>query len=103
MISTIDYPDDTFYTPTLRPTAVVGRQSAGTNGNITGLMLPTGLGFSFTGLEVLFPDSSRFHGVGIVPDVLVEPTRMDSRRAATSSWRPRSSFFSARDSNGALT
>lgn len=53
---------------------VVGRRSAGTNGNITGVKLPGGLGLTFTGMRVLFPDGARFHGVGIAPDVEVWPT-----------------------------
>lgn len=57
----------------------VGRQSAGTNGNITGMMLPGGYYLSFTGMEVLFPDGDTFHGVGIVPDVEVVPTAADYR------------------------
>ena len=63
---------------------VVGRTSAGTNGNITGVQLPGGFSFSFTGMAVTFPDGSRFHGVGIVPDVEVQPTAADyaSRRDA---------------------
>lgn len=56
---------------------VVGRRSAGTNGNITRLGLPGGGGFIFTGLEVLTPDGAPFHGVGIVPDVEVLPTAAD--------------------------
>ncbi len=56
---------------------VVGRRSAGTNGNITHLGLPGGGGFIFTGLEVLMPDRSPFHGIGIVPDVEVLPTAAD--------------------------
>ena len=56
---------------------VVGRRSAGTNGNVTRLWLPGGVSFTFTGMEVLFPDRSRFHGVGIVPDVEVVPTVED--------------------------
>lgn len=56
---------------------VVGRNSAGTNGNITGMSLPGGFYASFTGMEVLYPDGSTFHGVGIVPDVEVEPTAAD--------------------------
>ncbi|MBI3950127.1 MAG: peptidase S41 [Acidobacteria bacterium] len=58
---------------------VVGRQSAGTNGNITGVQLPGGFGFSFTGMEVLFGDRRPFHGMGIVPDVEVQPTASDFR------------------------
>jgi hypothetical protein len=49
---------------------VMGRRSAGTNGNITGVQLPGSFGFSFTGMEVLHADAamSQFHGIGIVPD-----------------------------------
>ncbi|MFO0676248.1 MAG: S41 family peptidase [Polyangiaceae bacterium] len=54
-----------------RPTHVVGQTSAGTNGNITGVQLPSGFKFTFTGMEVLHADRSRYHGVGIVPDVPV--------------------------------
>jgi peptidase S41-like protein len=53
-----------------RLTAVIGEHpSAGTNGNITGVQLPGGFGFSYTGMRVLNPDGSRHHGVGIVPTV----------------------------------
>lgn len=52
---------------------VVGQQSASTNGNITGIGLPGGFVSMFTGLRVLFPDGSTFHGVGIVPDIEVAP------------------------------
>jgi C-terminal processing protease CtpA/Prc len=57
-----------------RLTAVVGRRSAGTNGNITGVQLPGGFGFTYTGMQVLNVDGSQFHGIGIVPDVPVEWT-----------------------------
>jgi hypothetical protein len=53
---------------------VVGRRSAGTNGNITGAELPGGYALTFTGMEILHHDRSVFHGVGIVPDVEVAPT-----------------------------
>lgn len=58
---------------------VVGRRSAGTNGNITGLKLPGGFYLSFTGMEVLYPDGSTFHGVGIVPEVEAAPTAASYR------------------------
>jgi hypothetical protein len=58
---------------------VVGQRSAGTNGNITGVSLPGGFGFTFTGMEVLNPDGSRFHGIGIEPDVYVPLTAQDLR------------------------
>jgi C-terminal processing protease CtpA/Prc len=56
---------------------VVGRRSAGSNGNITGLHLPGDALFIFTGMEILMTDRSTFHGVGIVPDVEVLPTAQD--------------------------
>ncbi len=58
---------------------VVGQRSAGTNGNITGIQVPGGFGFTFTGMEVLNPDGSRFHGIGIEPDVYVPITAEDLR------------------------
>lgn len=56
---------------------VVGQQSAGTNGNITLAFLPGGLFIYFTGMRILNPDSSVFHGVGILPDVPVTVTAQD--------------------------
>jgi C-terminal processing protease CtpA/Prc len=60
-----------------RVSAVVGRRSAGTNGDITELTLPGGFAFSFTGMEVRNPGGSRFHAIGIVPDVEVPVTARD--------------------------
>ncbi len=59
--------------------AVVGRQSGASNGNITGLNLPGGFTFSFTGMEVQHVDHSTFHGIGVVPDVEVIPTPTELR------------------------
>jgi hypothetical protein len=53
---------------------VMGRRSAGTNGTITGMNLPGGMGLTMTGMRVLDVDGNRFHGVGIVPDVEIWPT-----------------------------
>jgi hypothetical protein len=58
---------------------VVGQRSAGTNGNITGVQVPGGFGFSYTGMEVLNPDGSQHHGIGIEPDVYVPLTAEDLR------------------------
>jgi C-terminal processing protease CtpA/Prc len=62
-----------------RISAVVGRQSAGTNGNITSLSLPGGFSFSYTGMKVRNPDGSQFHGVGILPDDEVPIVATDLR------------------------
>lgn len=53
---------------------IVGRPSAATNGNICALAVPGGWVFSFTCMDVLFADQSRFHGIGIQPDVVIAPT-----------------------------
>jgi C-terminal processing protease CtpA/Prc len=60
---------------------VIGRRSAGTNGNITGVQLPGGFGFSFTGMEVRHADAEKslFHGVGIAPDADVPLSPADFR------------------------
>lgn len=62
-----------------RLTAVVGQRSAGTNGNITGVQLPGGFEFLYTGMEVRNVDGSTFHGVGITPDIEVPLTAADLR------------------------
>jgi len=62
-----------------RRVRVIGRQSAGTNGNVTGPALPGSFLMSFTGMEVLHVDRSRFHGIGIVPHVEVRPRAIDYR------------------------
>ena len=56
---------------------VIGRTSAGTNGNITGVMLPGSASFSFTGMEIRHADGSAFEGIGIVPSMTVAPTVAD--------------------------
>lgn len=53
---------------------IVGRPSAGANGNVNTLHLPGLYQITFTGTVVTRPDGSRFHGVGVVPTVRVEPT-----------------------------
>lgn len=56
---------------------VLGQQSAGTNGNITGTWLPGQYYVYFTGMEVLNPDGSLHHGQGIPLDGVVVPTAED--------------------------
>jgi C-terminal processing protease CtpA/Prc len=62
-----------------RVAAVVGRRSAGTNGDITGVQLPGGFVFIYTGMELRNPDGTTFHGVGIAPDIPVTTTATDLR------------------------
>ncbi len=53
---------------------LVGEPTAGTNGNITLVLLPGRYTIPFTGMRVLKHDGSRHHGIGILPTVPVSPT-----------------------------
>lgn len=53
---------------------VIGSQSAGADGNLTTLLLPSGIRTVFTGLGVYYPDGRKTQRVGIVPDIEVRPT-----------------------------
>jgi len=60
---------------------IVGRNTAGTNGNVASFLVPSGLRISFTGMRVTGHDGrSAFHLVGVKPDVLVAPTIAGLRR-----------------------
>jgi carboxyl-terminal processing protease len=41
---------------------------------MTTLALPGGWSLQFTGTRVRYPNGRRFQNIGIVPDILVEPT-----------------------------
>jgi C-terminal processing protease CtpA/Prc len=58
---------------------LVGEKTSGANGTITGVQLPDGHGFTFTGMVVQHPDGSVFHAHGHTPDVEVSPTQADLR------------------------
>jgi C-terminal processing protease CtpA/Prc len=53
---------------------VIGSATSGANGTITGVQLPGGYSMLFTGMFVRQPDGSRFHAIGHLPDIAVEPT-----------------------------
>lgn len=59
---------------------IVGSPTAGANGDIRRVGLPTGSVVTFTGLKVTRHDGTRFHLEGIRPTVPVEPT-VDGIRA----------------------
>jgi Peptidase family S41 len=56
---------------------LIGSPTSGANGTITGVQLPGGYGLTFTGMRVRHPDGSRFHALGHIPDLAVEPTAAD--------------------------
>ncbi|MCH8619142.1 S41 family peptidase [Undibacterium sp. TS12] len=51
--------------------AIVGTETAGSNGNISVLPLPGGYKVFWTGMQALKQDGSRFHGIGIIPTVRI--------------------------------
>ena len=53
---------------------VVGGQTAGADGNVSGIVLPGGHRTSISGIGVFYPDKSRTQKVGIVPDIELLPT-----------------------------
>jgi len=58
-------------------TRFVGMPTRGANGDVTSMVLPGGLHFSFSGEGVRWPDGRQLQRVGIIPDVRVEPTARD--------------------------
>ena len=48
---------------------IVGSTTAGTNGNVAEILLPTGCRTQFTGLKVTKHDGSQFHLIGVRPTI----------------------------------
>ncbi len=44
------------------------------NGNVLNYKLPSGIDVQWTGLLVKNLDGSRFHGIGVIPDIEIYPT-----------------------------
>lgn len=53
---------------------VVGSQTAGADGNVSPFPLPGGVHTMISGISVFYPDKSPTQRVGIVPNVVVQPT-----------------------------
>lgn len=54
---------------------LVGSTTRGVDGNIVSFQVPSGLGVVFTGMKVTHHDGhTRYHAIGTVPDVEVEPS-----------------------------
>jgi hypothetical protein len=62
------------YVEDLHLGAIVGSPTAGTNGNVNTLALPSGRVVMFTGMRVTRHDGSPFHLAGVRPTLPVEPT-----------------------------
>ena len=53
---------------------IVGQTTAGTNGNINPFTLLGNYSISWTGMKVVKHDGSKFHGIGVLPDIYVNKT-----------------------------
>jgi C-terminal processing protease CtpA/Prc len=53
---------------------VIGSQTAGADGNISGIPLPGGHRTAISGIGVFYPDKSPTQQIGIVPDIVAVPT-----------------------------
>jgi hypothetical protein len=62
------------YVEDLHLGAIVGSPTAGTNGNVNSITLPSGHTVMFTGMRVTRHDGSPFHLAGVRPTVAVAPT-----------------------------
>lgn len=59
---------------------IIGQPTAGTNGNVNTIELPSGCKVVFTGMRVLKHDGSQLHLIGIKPDLQIDRT-IDSLKA----------------------
>lgn len=65
----------TGYAQDQRLGTLVGSTTRGVDGNITAIDTPSGFRIIFTGMKVTHHDgTTRYHAIGTVPDVAVEPT-----------------------------
>lgn len=55
-------------------TTVIGSTTAGADGNVSSILLPGGLRTMISGIGVYYPDGRETQKVGIVPDVVVQPS-----------------------------
>lgn len=53
---------------------IIGEPTAGTNGNVNPFKLPGGFHVTWTGMKVVKHDGTEHHGVGIIPDIIVNRT-----------------------------
>ena len=55
-------------------TIIIGSSTAGANGNVSTIVLPSGLQSYISGISIYYPDGTQTQRVGIIPDIWVEPT-----------------------------
>jgi len=55
-------------------TTIIGSTTAGADGNVSAILLPGGLRTMISGIGVYYPDGKETQRLGIVPDLVVQPT-----------------------------
>ncbi len=55
-------------------TIIMGSQTAGADGDVTGISIPGGIQTAFSGHGIHYPDGRPTQGIGIVPDIKISPT-----------------------------
>jgi C-terminal processing protease CtpA/Prc len=55
-------------------TTIIGSQTAGADGDVTGIKIPGGIQTAFSGHGIHYPDGRPTQGIGIVPDIKISPT-----------------------------
>ncbi|QQD11601.1 hypothetical protein JAZ75_13250 [Sphingobacterium sp. UDSM-2020] len=53
---------------------IVGNTTAGADGDVSYINLPGGISTTISGLGIYYPDGRETQRVGIVPDIIVNPT-----------------------------
>lgn len=56
---------------------LIGSQTAGSDGNVSKINLPSGVSASFSGIGWYYPSKKETQRIGIVPDIIVNPTVKD--------------------------
>lgn len=55
-------------------TTIIGSQTAGADGNVTGIDFINAFHTQFSGVGVYYPDKSETQRIGIIPDIYISPT-----------------------------
>ncbi|WP_312084133.1 S41 family peptidase [Epilithonimonas hominis] len=61
---------------------IMGRPTAGANGDRNDILLLNGLKYSFTGMKVRNADNSIFFGIGAIPDIIIEESMDDIKQGS---------------------
>ena len=81
---------------------VIGRNSAGANGDIRPLPLPGGINMWFSSLGVFTPEGGQTQRIGLSPDIYVRPTIAGIREGRDELMEAAIEFLTASANNSTL-